>query len=346
MKTERILVTGSSGFIGGHIAASLVKSGREVLAQYRRPIPPPHLLSSSDEGVELIRVDLSNSGDIDKLVDGITGVIHAAAFVSDYGPYELFYDNNYQATVDLLTAARKAGAKRFVFVSSITVHGFGEHDNTNEDGPYFKLTSHYQRTKKMAEEYILSQSTASFPCTAIRPGLVYGPRDDTTLSPVFKMLERGMLPFIGGFEKLNCPVYVEDLVDAAILAYDNPSVGGMVFNITSGERTSLRGPIELAAELLSVKPPRIDVPVAVAYTGAAVLEGVARLLRLKNAPILTLYRISQLAHNFHFSIERARNYLGYSPSIPWPEGLRRAIDAYLDVSGRDHGDLGAPQSQE
>ena len=327
MGAERILVTGASGFIGGHIATALAADGRSVRAQYRRPDATLALTALAERGTEIVRADLSDLEQVAEITKGVSGVIHAAAHMSDFGPYDGFHRINYQATVDLLESARDEGCRCFLYVSSISVHGFGPHVDTTEEGPYYPLRSNYQKTKKLAEDFVLSQTGTGMKCTAIRPGLVYGPGDHTTLGPVLQLLNRRVMPLIGGFRRLNCPVYIDDVVDGATLAFDSPESDGLVFNLTSGERTNLREPLLYASRLLGVPRPRLNIPFPVAFAAAALLESDARLIHARNAPILTLYRVAQLANDFHFSIDRACQVLGYKPRVGLHEGLRMAIES-------------------
>jgi nucleoside-diphosphate-sugar epimerase len=275
--------------------------------------------------VELQRGDLTAPGSIEKLVDGIDGVIHVAAKVEDFGRRAEFEGANVTATMELYQAALRTGCRRFVFVSSITVHGFGRHVDSTEAGPYYPLHSHYQRTKLAAERLLLEGTVRGLRPIIVRPGLVYGPGDRTTLVPVLDLLKRRLLPYIGGFRRLNCPVYVTDLVDGVLLAFERPDAAHQVYNITSGEKTSLREPVDTAADLLGVPRPRIDIPPWIARVGGGILECGAYVVGSRRAPLLTRFRAAELTSDFHFSTDRARAELGYDPQVRWQEGLRAAV---------------------
>ena len=322
------MITGASGFIGGHIAAELHKRGYAIRAQYRRENPPEHLNKLKAAGCDIVRCDFSEPKDIGKAVQGIKTVIHAAGYVKDFGPYDIFEKGNVQTTVSLAHAAKEAGCGIFCFLSSLSVHGFGDHEDSLETGPYYRLVSNYQKTKKAAENFVLNQNRADFRCVCLRPGLVYGPGDTTTLKPAFDLMQKIPFPLLGGFTNLTCPIFVSDLVEAVLTACDTPEAAGQVINITSGEKLVLIDAIKQAKKLLGVKKRNFYLPLSVAFAVAPILEFFNGILKLKKKPILTRYLAHQLAHNFHFSTGKATSLLGFRPKVTWKQGLEQAVLAY------------------
>jgi 2-alkyl-3-oxoalkanoate reductase len=325
-----ILVTGASGFIGGAVASALVERGYDVRATYRRADPPEALKKLAENGAELIRFDLESSNPYDPLVAECDYVVHTAARVVDYGKLDPFISANIDVTRRLVESANAAGCRRFVFLSSISVHGFGKHLDSTESGPYYPLTSHYQRTKIEAENIVRSCHADSFETVIVRPGLVYGPGDTTTLVPFFELLEKRSLPRIAGFETMNCPVFISDLVDGIILAIETSEASGGVFNLTSGEKVSLWEAVTVVASLIGAPAPRLRLPQWIARAGAAIYEAASRITGYRFRPPLTRYLAAQLNNNFHFSPERARAVLGFDPKVNWQEGIRVSVDAYFD----------------
>ena len=324
-----VLVTGASGFIGGAVAAALVEKGYRVRALYRRPQPPESLVRLANTGAEIVRVDLEAFETLEPVLSRCVAVIHAAAKVLDYGKRIGFVRANVEVTRALLGEAKRAECRRFLFVSSMSVHGFGTHVDSNESGPYYPLRSHYQRTKMAAENLVRAANSPDFETIVLRPGLVYGPGDTTTLAPFFELLLDQSLPKLSGFKHMNCPIYIADLVEAVALAIESADSGGEVFDLASGEKASLLDAIEYSAKILDVPPPSLPIPQWAARLGAFIAEFASQITGYRFRPPLTRYLARQLSADFHFSPERARTNLGFSPRVDWRDGIRKAIDMFL-----------------
>jgi nucleoside-diphosphate-sugar epimerase len=340
----RVLVTGSSGFIGGCTARILTERGYTVRAQYRRSNVPPHLNEIRSLGAELQRGDLTVSEDIRRLLKGVEAVIHCAALARDWGYERDFYLQNVEVTENVLEEARRAGCRAFVFLSSLSVHGFGVHRQSTEEGPFYPHHSGYQRSKKDAEQLVLNAAVPGFRVTVLRSGNAYGPGDTTTFYRLLHAQERGVRGTVSGIRALTSPVYVEDLVQAVILALENSASAGQVFNITSGEEVTWREMMQFTAQRLGVHP-WFELPIALAWIAAWLFNGIYRLLRIKAEPAVFPYRVAHIAQDYNFSIEKARRVLGYEPRIDWRTGLSRTVAAYRRYKASGVVELRDPEGQ-
>jgi nucleoside-diphosphate-sugar epimerase len=334
MKTPRkILVTGASGFIGGHLVAALVSRGDSVRALYRRKDPPASLLAIAQahpDKVELFNADLGDAAKVAEAVAGADAVIHSAARASDWGKLELFIEANYDATVLLLEAAREAGARDFIYFSSAQVHGYGNHVDTTEAGPYYPMKYPYQITKRMAEEFVLAQNGPSFRATAIRPCNVYGPGDRVSTYTMLDNIGSGIFGYIGSGAALTCPIYIDDLLAGALAALDRPETGGQAILLTDGMKVSWKDYSQAMFDALGSKKKPTRCPAPIAYAAAGLMTAAAKAARSKSAPPLTLYVVDQGSRNFHFSNAKARDLLGFEPTVFFEEGLKLTVKAYLE----------------
>jgi nucleoside-diphosphate-sugar epimerase len=214
-----------------------------------------------------------------------------------------------------------------VFLSSLSVHGFGVHRHSTEDGPFYPYHSGYQRSKKDAEQLVLNSAAPGFRVAVLRSGNAYGPGDTTTFYRLLDAQEKGVKGTVCGNRALTSPVYVEDLVRAVILALEKEASAGEVFNITSGEEVTWREMMHYTAELLGVRP-WFELPIAVAWIAAFLFNGIYRLFRIKAEPVVFPYRVAHIAWDYNFSIEKAKRVLGYQPKIDWRTGLARTVAAY------------------
>ena len=328
---KHILVTGASGFVGRNTTKALIEAGYKVRAQYRREKPPAELLEAARNGAELYRADLielfeENRGE--ELTDGIEGIIHAAARVSFAGNRHAFKKANVDVTRGLLESAAAAGCSRFIYVSTMSVHGFGGHFYSKEEGPYYRLISNYQKSKKAAENLVAGFRDDSLKTAVLRLGFVYGPGDTKILKTVFDLLASGRMPMIGDFDVYNCLLFVEDCAQALRLALESPLNSGEILDITGNDLVTLKEAIFAAAALMGKPPPRIKVPPWAAGIAAAVLDFMYTFFHLRGEPVPSKYLVQQLSSNFHFTSEKAGKLLGFAPATDWQKGLKKAIAAY------------------
>jgi nucleoside-diphosphate-sugar epimerase len=327
-----ILLTGASGFIGTHLAERLVAGGDSVRALYRREKPPEALVSLRErfgDEIRLCRAELEDHRRIAEALEDVEAVIHTAALALDWGRMDSFVRTNYDATVQLLEASRKAGVKTFLYVSSAAVQGFGPHVDSTEEGPYYHLKYPYPITKKMAEDYVLSKNEPGFKVTAIRPCNVYGPGDKTSTYAMYQAILDGVFGYIGGGEALTCPLYIDDLCAGTLAALEAPETAGQIILLTDGSKVSWKEYCRVMYAAVGSKKKPKSLPTGLAALSASIMCFGARLMGSSSPPPLTSYRVEQASHDYHFSNAKARQLIGFSPTVYYEEGLFRTAEAFL-----------------
>ena len=325
----RSLVTGASGFIGSHIAEYLKKQGEDVVALVRKTSNVEFLNSI---GVELRYGELIDPDSLKKAMEGVDVVYHSAAVVDEWVTREAARKANVEGTKNILEAAKAAGVKRFIFVSSLAVLGMRDHHGTPADAPYYKAGDPYIDTKIDSEQLALDYyKTYGLPVTIVRPGFVFGPRDDKLIPRIVDKLESKKFMFVGdGKNRINA-VYVENLTDAIIAAAKAENTIGQKYNVTNGSEMNIENFIYNIADMWNIKRPEKHVPKPVAYFLCSILEGVARAVKAKNPPLITKTRIKFLSLNLDFDIGKTRKDLRYDPRISIEEGLKRTKE-WMDKS--------------
>ena len=321
----RILVTGATGFVGGHVAEACVKRGHAVSTIAR---------SSSDTkalealGITILRGDLTDPDTIRKAVEGIDAVVHCAAKVGDWGPVADYRAVNVEALRHLLEACYGKPLKRFVHISSLGVYAARHHYGTDETEPLpARHMDGYTQTKVEAEQLALdAHRLHGTPVVVLRPGFIYGPRDRTVLPKLADNLRRGIVRYIGDGSALMNTIYVGNLVVAIFLALEKPEAIGQVYNLTDGEQITKRKFFETIADGLGLPRPKGRVPLFVAKLAARFLETRARRRGAKEPPRLTQARLKFLGLNLDFSIAKAKRELGYVPSIGFEAGMKETLD--------------------
>ncbi len=318
------LVTGATGFIGSFIAEELVKRGEYVRALVRKTSDTKFLKSI---GVDLFYGDLSDRDSVYAATKGIDKVFHSAALVGDWVSREEAFKINVDGTKHLLNAAKEEKVKRFIFVSSLAVLGMRDHHKTPSDPPCELTGDVYADTKIESEKFVTKFSKEkNLPFTVIRPGFVFGPRDNKVIPRIVDYLKKGKYIFIGsGKNKVNM-IYIENLADAIVNASYSEKTLGEVYNITNDSGMTMMDVAYTVADLWGCKRPTKHLAKGIAYTLCNIMEFFARLAKAKEPPLLNKTRLKFLTLNLDFDITKIKRDLGYEPKVDMLEGLKRTKD--------------------
>ncbi|ESQ85267.1 hypothetical protein AEAC466_06020 [Asticcacaulis sp. AC466] len=296
--------------MGKALVAGLIMAGYAVRATGRRDGQ-----ALKDMGADYIQADLTK-GSLGPLVDGVDGVFHAAALSSPWGRDADFQAINVDVTRNLLVAARRAGCRRFIFVSSPSVYA-RERDQLElrESDPIAERPLNaYARTKGEAEGLVRAASDAGMACVALRPRAIIGPDDDVLLPRFLRLIKRGRFPLVHGGRALIELTDVRDVVRALIAADAcAPDIGGAVINISGGKAVSVHDLIRELADAMGREVRFLPTPYAVLRLIASVNEAVCGLLPGRPEPALTLYSLSALAFSQTFDMSLACELIDYTP---------------------------------
>lgn len=317
----RNLVTGATGFIGSFIAEDLIKRGEHVRAFVRKTSKVGFLESL---GTEIFRGDLNNADSIHKAVKGMDKIFHSAAMVGDWIPKEEAYRVNVEGTRHILEAALNEKVKRFVYISSLAVLGMRDHHKTPPDAPRIKANDAYIDTKIDAEELAIEYGKDhNLPFTIIRPGFVFGPRDNKVIPRMVDFLKSNKYIFVGnGNNKINM-VYVENLADIVIKASYSDNAIGQIYNVTNDSGMTMKDLVYMVSDLWGYKRPTKHVPKIVAHFLCNIMEFSAKIAKAKEPPLLNKTRLKFLSLNLDFDISKIKKDLDYTPTIDMMEGLKR-----------------------
>ncbi len=326
--TTSCLITGATGFVGGHLAEACAERGWTVRA-LARPSSDIDLLDRPN--IHVIRGDLTDKSAIREALQGIEVVFHCAAKVGDWGPVEEYRAVNVEALRGLLDACRERPLKRFVHFSSLGVYAARHHHGTDENEP---LPAHhidgYTQTKVESEQLVLSYHRQhQLPVVVLRPGFIYGPRDRTLMPKLLENLRQRKVRYIdGGKRAMNC-IYIGNLVEAALLAVEKPEAVGQIYNLTDGQFVSKRHFIDSIVEGMGLPRPKpVSVPLWAARIMAWWMERNARKKNSPKAPRVTQGRLKLFGLNLDFSIDKAKRQLGYRPRWTFDDGMRETVAWY------------------
>jgi len=303
----RVLVTGGAGFIGSHIAEHLVQAGHEVRIVDNLYSGHKENLAGFARDVEFALGDIRDSSLMERLCQGCDLVYHEAAVVSV--PYSVehpqeTHDVNIQGTLNVLLAARSCGVKRVVFACSAAVYGEDPELPKREAMAPAPIAPY--AVEKITSEYYLGvfHKLYGVETVSLRYFNVFGPRQDprspySGVISIFadRVLGRQTPQVFGDGEQCRDFVYVENVVQANLLAGTVPHAAGRCYNIGCGQRTTLNDLLRMMARL----------------TGEEV------------RPVYREARAGDIRESVA-DISRAREELGYDPRISVEEGLGRLLE--------------------
>jgi nucleoside-diphosphate-sugar epimerase len=321
----KALVTGGAGFLGLYVTEQLVARGDRVRVISRHPNP-----RLDELGVEWQRGDIRDPESVERACREIETVFHIAAVPGIWGPWKLFYETNVLGTRHVLDACRKRGVARLVYTSSPSViYDGADHLNVDESYPYAsRYLCHYPHTKAIAEREVLAANGRDgLATTALRPHLIWGPRDNHLVPRLIARARSGRLRRVGEGHNVISMSYVENAAGAHLQAADalqagSPAAGNAYF-INEPEPVNLWNWIDELLSLAGLGPVRKSISSGVAGALGGLGETIYWTFRLSAEPPMTRFLAKQLSGSHSYQTTRAERDFGYKPVVTVEEGMRR-----------------------
>lgn len=326
------LVTGGGGFLGRAIVERLLARGDRVRVLARGDYP-----DLRTAGVELVRADLRDRAAVIDACRGCEAIFHVAAMAGIWGDERTFRAINYDGTLNVLAGAMTHGAMRLIYTSSPSVVFDGRDlAGVNESVPYpLHYPAAYPKTKAMAERAVLEASNSSLSTVALRPHLIWGPRDNHLVPRI--LARARSLRRIGDADPLIDTTYVDNAAEAHLLAADRlapaAACAGRTYFISNGEPRPLWDIVNRILAAGGLQPVTRRVPTWIATLAAVALEATHRALRIDREPRLTRFLVGELTKAHWFDLTAAQRDLGYTPRISLDEGFER-LRAWLSDGNR------------
>jgi nucleoside-diphosphate-sugar epimerase len=319
----RVLVTGATGFTGGHLVRYFAARGYDVRALVRDVTRADDLARAR---IELVHGDLRDDTALAAAAAGVDVVYHIAALyrqaVASSEPYR---DVNATAVERVVEAAARGGARRVVHCSTVGVHGDVEHPPANEDAP-LRPGDMYQVTKLEGEELARhAAARTGVEVTIARPSGIYGPGDRRLLK-LFRGVARRRWITLGRGQIYYHLTYIDDLVEGFRLCGEHPAAANRTYILAGPEVTTLNELVRLVAEVAGVPPPKLHLPVWPVWMAGAICEAVCVPLGIE--PWLYRRRVEFFTKSRAFDITRARKEIGYAPQVGLRDGIGRTLEWY------------------
>ncbi|KAJ3175702.1 erg26, C-3 sterol dehydrogenase [Geranomyces variabilis] len=342
---DHYLVVGGGGFLGKRIAELLLESATPpplvTILDLRRTFSDPRLTA-------FIEGDITDPVAVSAACKGKTVVIHTAAVIEGF-PVPVYWKVNYEGTQNIINACRHHAVRALVYTSSASVTYNGQDlRNGTEADPYCDVhMDTYNETKAAAEQLVLeSNGVGGLATVSLRPAGIFGPGDNNASKGLYDAAKKGNWKFmIGDNSTLFDWTYVDNVAHAHILAAkkllsrasssspqqqhspeSEETAAGQAFYITNDTPTFFWDvPKYLYNELGYRNTLRTRIPRGVGMILGAVVDALVAIVApfKKLTPTFTRFRVKVITNNRYLDIAKAKTVLGYVPTVPLEEGLRR-----------------------
>jgi nucleoside-diphosphate-sugar epimerase len=299
----KIVITGANGYVGNALTHRLASEGYTVSAMTHQP--PLHI---AKKNVSYFTGDITDKRFVNQVVSDADAVVHCAAKVLDYGPKTLFEKINITGTQTILDAC-PTQLQRLIYLGHIP----------NEWGKQ----SAYTHTKWVAEQLVQKAvKNQDFPGVIIRPGNIYGPGAGTWVIRPLKAIQKKRIALINHGKGIFLHTYIDNLIEALLLALKKPKIEGKIFEITDGDNTiTWKQYLNDLATMVHQPPISFSLSKTTALWLARLSMFGYQTFRIK--PLITPMAVQIFTNQKTVSIREAQTRLGYLPHIPYVEGIEQ-----------------------
>ncbi len=319
----RVLITGATGLLGGHLIKELQQRGEDIRALV---LPVENADRLEKQGVEVVRGDITDANTLGPAVKDVELIFHLAGMMGVWRPLVDYRLVNVTGSENLYKAAQKAGVRRYVHTSSHTVYGLGygrfltENDALRPDPDPYSLTK--AEGDRLMRRLMLNSNVET---VILRPGTFFGPGDRLHFGRMAQKMKDGKGVIIGRGDNALPFCYVTDVVQGFLLAAYHENAPGNVYNITNDHPLTQLEMFNAIADAVGGVRPTRHLPYLPIYYGSIVAEKVvARVTRTK--PIVTQLGAMMFGSDNRHSVEKARRELGYEPKVDLRTGITLAAE--------------------
>ena len=320
----KVLVTGGTGFTGKALVKRLIEAGHKVVSlDYQEGLKTDEI---SSWGAKVVIGSVTEPAVVERCMEGVDVVHHLAAAFRELDVPNSYYDEvNVGGTRIVLESAFAHKVKKFVYCSTCGVHGNVDNPPADENAP-IQPADYYQKTKYEAEPIVNEYCAKGMDTVIIRPTAIYGPGDPERFQMIFRRVSKGVFPMFGSGKTLYHPLYIDNLIDAFMLAMEPGKGCGQAYLIADEDYVSIETLVRKTAQALGVEVKIPHYPVWPLVLAGHVCEKACKPFNI--TPPIFPRRVDWYRQNRAFDISKAKRELGYQPKIDLDEGLKRTGEWY------------------
>lgn len=326
----KVLITGATGLLGGHLIQALQQRGEQIRALV---LPIENAETLRAQGVEVVKGDVTDATTLAPAVRDREIIFHLAGMMGVNRPLEAYRQVNVTGSENLYQAAQAAGVRRFVHTSSHNVYGLGYGRFLTEEDPLRPDPDPYSLSKAEGDRLIRRlRLTSKMETVVIRPGTFFGPGDRLHFGRIAQRMKNGKGLIVGRGDNALPFCYVTDVVQGFMLAAYHPNAPGNVYNISNDRPLTQEEMFNAIADAVEGTRPTLHLPYWAIYYGSMVTEKVAALTHTR--PLVTRLGAMMFGTDNRHSVEKARRELGYEPKVEIREGIGLAA-AWFNAGGME-----------
>ncbi len=316
-------MTGGTGFIGSHLVETLLQRGVQVRCLLRKRSGLKWLTGLP---IEAALGDCGDNASLEEAVKEVDQVFHLAG-VTKAVEENTYFEVNTIGTENLIRACLKNNPRiqKFIYLSSQAAAGPCRNGDKKRESDSCEPVSAYGRSKRRGEELALAFAH-QIPLLILRPCAVYGPRE-RDIYTFFKLLSRKIKPCLSGEDQHLSLCYVEDIIQAILLAAQSREPSGEIFFLSDGQDYAMEEVGDVFARAMGVNAFSIRIPEWTMASVASFSEYLSKLSR--RPPLLSKGKVEEiLQRNWVCDITKARAALGFEPRIPLKQGAELTYQWY------------------
>jgi len=321
-----VLVTGASGFLGGHLVKELLSREYQVRAFVRKTSD----LSNFEKSVnfEFIHGDLADKQSIIEALSDVELIFHNGAFFEEWAPYKKFHLHNVQGTKNVLDAAQAKDIDRLVYTSTADMYKYSDEHVLTENAKK-QARGNYQKSKIEAEKVIDSYiSIYDFKVTKIRPPGILGPGNRYMPQRLVNGVSQEKIPVIGSGTQIQSYIDVRDAARSLVLVAESKKAIGETYNVIS-DNSSVLNYWSTAAEILEKEIEFLHYPYGIAFLFGALSEFFGKITFRKTTPKATRYRVNYFGKQYIIDDSKIRSQLKYEPKYDFRRSMNDMLKEHL-----------------